>query len=190
MDPLRFYLLTGLVVHKTVWEVLKRRLRGDPSVKPTGGASRTFLLKLLKTLILAGVVAQTLLPDVLPIQNSPRFLPIVGIALYTTGLLIAVVARIQLGSNWSDIESPEVGRGHALVSNGIYRYVRHPIYTGDLALLLGLELALNSWLVAAALLLTPFVLVQAIREERTLRVLLPGYEGYCARTRRFIPFVV
>jgi protein-S-isoprenylcysteine O-methyltransferase Ste14 len=101
-----------------------------------------------------------------------------------------MAARWQLGSNWSDIESARVMPEHAVVSRGIYRYVRHPIYAGDVVMLIGLELALNSWLVLGALALAPVVMRQAIGEERTLRARLPGYAEYCARTKRFIPFVM
>jgi protein-S-isoprenylcysteine O-methyltransferase Ste14 len=78
---------------------------------------------------------------------------------------------------------------HALVAAGIYRYVRHPIYLGDLLLVLGLELALNSWLVLGALLLAAYIHRQTRGEERKLLVTLPGYADYCRRTTRFLPFI-
>ncbi len=81
-------------------------------------------------------------------------------------------------------------REQAVVSNGPYRLIRHPIYVGDLMLLFGLELALNSWLVLGVLLLAPIVLRQAVQEEKKLALALPGYQEYCANTKRFIPFVV
>jgi protein-S-isoprenylcysteine O-methyltransferase Ste14 len=76
-----------------------------------------------------------------------------------------------------------------VVASGVYAYVRHPIYVGDLLLLLGLELALNSWLVAGVLILAPVVVLKAIKEERMLAEELPGYDSYCHRSKRFIPFV-
>ena len=79
---------------------------------------------------------------------------------------------------------------HAVVSSGIYRYIRHPIYTGDILLLLGLELCLNSWLVLGLALLVPAVAVQAIKEEQKLVDALPDYASYIRRTKRFIPFLV
>jgi protein-S-isoprenylcysteine O-methyltransferase Ste14 len=77
-----------------------------------------------------------------------------------------------------------------VVAYGVFRYIRHPIYVGDLLLLLGLELSLNSWLVLAVVCMIPGVLRQAVREERMLVIALPGYAAYCARTKRFIPFLV
>jgi protein-S-isoprenylcysteine O-methyltransferase Ste14 len=84
----------------------------------------------------------------------------------------------------------QVGQQQEVVSNGIYRYIRHPIYAGDLLLLFGFELALNSWLVFAIMLLVPVVLRRAVLEEKLLATRLRGYDSYARRTKRFIPFVV
>jgi len=59
-----------------------------------------------------------------------------------------------------------------------------------LLLLFGLELALNSWLVLGVFVLAAAVYRQVLKEERVLLEQLPGYADYCARTRRFIPFVL
>ncbi len=191
MILLRLYLLVGLLAHKAVWEVLKRRKA--PSAEKPAPQDQTLMVKLVKMVkvaILLGIVAQTMLPEILPISPEPFLLRVVGVALYTTGLLIAVVARFQLDNNWSDIETAKVLSHQAVVSNGIYGYIRHPIYVGDLLLLLGLELSLNSWLVVGVALLTPVVLFQATLEEKKLISVLPGYELYCRNTKRFIPFVI
>jgi protein-S-isoprenylcysteine O-methyltransferase Ste14 len=105
-------------------------------------------------------------------------------------LLTAIAARFQLGENWANIETGQILERQQVVAKGVYGFIRHPIYTGDLLLLLGLELTLNSWLVAGVLLLAPIVLRQAVKEERMLVRNLPGYDVYCARTKRFIPFVI
>ena len=178
---LRAWLLGGMILHKVVWEVLKRG-----RAAPRG----PLVVRLAKIAVLAGLVAQTLLPDVLPISSSPSGLRAIGAAIYTVGLATAIAARVQLGPNWSDIEATGAPRDQRLVSFGLYRFVRHPIYTGDLLLLLGLELALNSWLVAGAGVLAAFVIHQAMREERILTASLPGYDAYTKRTWRFIPFVL
>lgn len=189
MDALRFYLLGGLLFHKLVWEVLKRR---EPArARPAGSDSlMARAAKAVKLAILFGILAQTLAPEILPIRAEAGAIRLAGTVLFTAGLLVAVVARIQLGRNWSDIEAGLVKPDHELVARGLYRYIRHPIYAGDLLLLFGLELALNSWLVLAVFALAAVVYRQTLREERVLLERLPGYAGYCARTRRFIPFVL
>lgn len=196
MFVLRLYLLTGLVVHKLVWEILKRRQtspRTRPATVPPTSAHTTpqlLLVKTVKVAILLGIAAQTFLPEIFPISGEPFALRLFGTLVYTAGLAIAIRSRTELGTNWSDIEAAEVFGEHKIVSNGPYRYIRHPIYIGDLLLLTGLELALNSWLVLGVLVLAPLVLRQAVKEEKKLASTLPHYQAYCSQTKRFIPFVV
>lgn len=188
---LRLYLLAGLIAHKAVWEILKRRKA--PSTERPAPKAQPLAVQLVKTVkiaILLGIVAQTMLPEILPISQEPFLLRVAGVAIYTAGLLIAVIARFQLDSNWSDIETAQVLSHQQVVSNGIYGYVRHPIYVGDILLLFGLELSLNSWLVLGVALMTPVILFQATREEKKLVETLPGYDVYCQNTKRFIPFVI
>jgi protein-S-isoprenylcysteine O-methyltransferase Ste14 len=185
---LRIYLLLGLVAHKALWELLKRKPVSPPPPAPTSLAV-TFV-KAVKIAILLGIAAQTLLPEILPISPEPDSLRLIGAALYTAGLVIAIFGRLQLGNNWLDIETAGVLRHQAVVDHGLYRYIRHPIYTGDLLLLTGLELALNSWLVLGVILLAPVVFKKAVGEEQMLAQSLPGYGEYCRRTKRFVPFLV
>lgn len=187
MDFLHIYLFAGIVIHKLVWEALKR---GGPA--PAAAAPvplKTRLVKAVKVAILLGIAVQPFLPNFFPITTDPAPLRVAGTILYTLGLLVAIAARLELGKNWSDIETAGVLKGQTVVSGGVYGYIRHPIYTGDLLLLTGLELALNSWLLVLAILLIPIVARQAIREEALLVANLPGYQAYCQRTKRFVPFV-
>lgn len=187
MIILRLYLLSGLILHKVVWELLRKKSEEKP--KETKSLSVT-LVKLVKIAILCGILIQTLLPDVIPITTEPFPLRIAGTAIYTLGLLVAIAARVQLGDNWANIETGQVLETQQVVDRGIYGLIRHPIYTGDLLLLLGLELALNSWLFLGVFLLAPAVMMKAIGEEKMLVRELPGYADYCTRTKRFVPFLV
>jgi protein-S-isoprenylcysteine O-methyltransferase Ste14 len=187
---LRLYLLSGLVIHKLVWEILRRKQSSSTAVQDPPVKISVRLIKFIKVAILLGVVTQTFLPDVLPISDQPFVLRLAGSIIYTAGLVIAISGRTQLGTNWSNIETAHVLNKQSVISEGPYRFIRHPIYVGDLLLLLGLELALNSMLVFGVLLLIPLVLRQAVKEEKKLLRALPGYRDYCAQTKRFIPFVV
>jgi protein-S-isoprenylcysteine O-methyltransferase len=187
MDWLRLYLFGGLIFHKLVWEVLKRRQ--PAGVRQGGGSLVARAAKLVKLAILLGILAQTLAPEIWPIRAEAGGLRYAGAALFTAGLAVAISARIQLGRNWSDIEAGLVQPDHELVARGLYRYIRHPIYAGDLLLLFGLELALNSWLVLGVAALAAAVYRQTLKEERALLASLPGYAAYCASTRRFIPYL-
>jgi protein-S-isoprenylcysteine O-methyltransferase Ste14 len=186
----RFYLLGGLILHKALWVVMKRRSRAGRATERKVHSLRIRLVRAVKLVILLLLVAQVFLPDVLPILEEPVALGLVGGILYTLGLATALAGRVQLGASWSDIEVGEIAMNRQIVSQGVYRYIRHPIYVGDLLLLLGLELSLNSWLVAAAAALVPPVLLRAVQEEKALGRTFGDYAAYARRTKRFIPFVV
>src|SRR5581483_1986990 len=112
---------------------------------PPDRSPRVKLIKFGKIVVLALLIVQTLFLNVLPISNDPVLVQAIGLGLFLGGLALAISGRVQLGTSWANIEdSQSVGKRN-LVQEGIYRYVRHPIYTGDILLLIGLELALNSW---------------------------------------------
>ena len=183
---LQIYLLSGLVLHKIIWEALRERASEKPAERTSAILTA---IKAVKIAILLGVIVQIWLPDILPIADEPFVIRVIGTFIYSVGLVTAITARLQLGENWADIETGQVLKSQKVVARGIYAYVRHPIYIGDLLLLLGLELALNSWLVLGVLVLAPVVMLKAIKEERMLAEELSGYETYCRSSKRFIPFV-
>lgn len=187
---LRVYLFAGLAAHKILWELLKRnRDKSSPQQSPR---QTTFLqiVKAGKIAVTLGLFVQLFLPEILPITDSSLVPHVVGVILFTLGLFIAVLARLELGNNWSDIEAGLVKQNHMLVNRGVYRYIRHPIYTGDLVMLLGFEFCLNSWLVVAVVIIAILTIYKAVREERVLAETVTGYEAYRAQTKRFIPFVI
>jgi len=192
MTTLRIVLFLGLVLHKAVWEIMKRRDGSPPVVlhqKTPSPIKR--VTKVAKIAALAFLIVQTLFPKyILPIADNPEVIQFIGLTIYLTGLAIAISARIQLGTNWSNIEDQQVMPNQQLVQTGIFRFIRHPIYLGDMLLVLGLELALNSWLFLGALALVPYVAKQARAEEKELQKAFPDYETYRQRTKMFIPFLL
>jgi protein-S-isoprenylcysteine O-methyltransferase Ste14 len=85
----------------------------------------------------------------------------------------------------------QVEAGQKVITNGPYRVVRHPMYTGFILLILATPFALGSFLAfVPALLLIPVLVFRLVDEERVLRQQLPGYTEYCEHTRfRLIPSV-
>ena len=85
----------------------------------------------------------------------------------------------------------QVEAGQRVITDGPYRVVRHPMYTGIVLMGLATPLALGSWVaVVPALLLIPALVLRLLDEERALREELPGYIEYCQHTRfRLIPSV-
>ena len=85
---------------------------------------------------------------------------------------------------------PEVKRGARLITNGPYRWIRHPMYS---AVLLGTAAFVvadsNAARVALYVSLVIVLVIKAGREEEHLRAAFPQYGAYAAQTRRFIPMI-
>ena len=82
-------------------------------------------------------------------------------------------------------------RGHTVVCDGPYAYVRHPGYAGMLVSMLGAVFLLGSlWALIPWVLLLAVNVVRVVLEERTLTGGLAGYPEYVVRTRyRLLPLV-
>ncbi len=124
----------------------------------------------------------------LPVTSTAEVL---GAVLCVLGIGLAIMARLQLGRNWSGMVT--VKKEHTLITTGPYRFVRHPIYTGILAAIFGTFLALIPSLSAGGV----FVLFTAIfylklrREEKLMRQTFPTeYPAYQQRVKALIPFVM
>jgi protein-S-isoprenylcysteine O-methyltransferase Ste14 len=103
------------------------------------------------------------------------------------GLIFAIASLAFLGRCFGIL--PDV-RG--LVTRGPYRFVRHPLYLGELTALLGIALGADRWALAVPLWLicAALQLVRTGYEERSLRAEFPEYGQYAERTKRLIPGVV
>jgi protein-S-isoprenylcysteine O-methyltransferase Ste14 len=112
----------------------------------------------------------------------------VGPPLAAFGLLFVFVALATLGRAVTPFPRP---RPQArLVTRGIYRFVRHPVYTGLVVAALGWAIAYLSVAgVGYAVLLGVFFDRKVRREEQWLRERYPEYPDYARRVRRFIPGV-
>ncbi len=188
---LRIYLLSGLVVHKAVWEILKVRPEAKNEQNGKPGLNLPFLMKTAKIMLLMLLILQTIfMAPVFPISENPEWIIRIGIFFYTLGLILAITGRIQLGSSWSNIEESKRTVENKLIDRGIYRFIRHPIYTGDAMLVLGLELALNSWFFLIIFPLMGVIINRARNEERVLAQSIPEYSTYQKHSKMFLPFIV
>jgi len=78
---------------------------------------------------------------------------------------------------------------HKLVTNGIYRYIRHPLYTIGSSLFISFGMMADSWFIAALGILTFFLMaVRTPKEEANLiEKFGDEYREYMKRTGRFLP---
>lgn len=119
---------------------------------------------------------------------SPVWLVTAARILSLLGFVVLAIGLIYLGRSATPLPTPLPGG--ALRTRGLYRYVRHPIYSGVMALAVGAAIPSGSvWIAAAASALVLWLGIKARWEERRLRARYPDYEAYAARTPRFLPRV-
>ncbi len=110
--------------------------------------------------------------------------------LCTAGLAFCVWARATLGRNWSGTIT--LKEGHELIERGPYRLVRHPIYTGLLAMFLATALGFGhlGGIVAVLLAFASFWIKLSEEERLMLQQFPDQYRSYQHRVKRIIPFVL
>ena len=150
-----------------------------------------------------GIVLQGLSYAVVWSVRRPAFSPIfrlskpmeiifalvtVLIALGSVGMVTAAVRA--LGKEWS--LTARVIEGHKLATRGPYRFVRHPIYTSMLGMLLATGLAISHWLSIVLALVIFFIgtIIRVRSEERLLREEFgPAFEVYAQQVPAMLPGV-
>ncbi len=165
--------------------LVARRMRAGPT------AEREPVQKLIQTFTSIALLALVVFPGLDLRFGWSHLSPLtilIGDVLIVVGFLATLVV---FRSNTHASAIVEVTPDQRVVSTGPYRYVRHPMYSAALILILGVPLALGSgW---GLLLCIPFaaLLVWRLRaEEAFLAANLPGYVAYQATTRfRLVPWV-
>jgi protein-S-isoprenylcysteine O-methyltransferase Ste14 len=120
---------------------------------------------------------------------TPSVQSIAGLALICFGLGLLFVAAGTLRRSYSS--TLVVREGHELVTHGVYRHIRHPIYLGALMVCLGIPVYTSSLpgLLIMSLLI-PLILNRIRIEERMLvEHFGKEYRAYQTATRTLIPFV-
>ncbi|MBF8270152.1 MAG: hypothetical protein HW386_1861 [Gammaproteobacteria bacterium] len=151
-------------------------------------SSRTLGVRLL---LLVAIILGIRFSGRIPMQqfgDLPTEAEAAGAMLCIAGLLFATWARIVLGRNWGMPmtlhEDPQ------LITSGPYRYVRHPIYTGLIAMWIGTVLSYPRSAVPGAFIIV-YSVFSAVREERDMEQRFPEvYPEYKKRSKMLLPFLI
>lgn len=142
-------------------------------------------------LLVAGQAALLVALAVLPRRHDWPLPPVPrasAVLIAGSGVGIAVVSSTSLGKGLTALPLPN--ERAELRTGGLYRYVRHPIYTGVLTAAIGRTVLLrNRWAVPVSAGLVALLAVKSRFEETHLRSRFPGYEEYARGTPRFLPSI-
>jgi protein-S-isoprenylcysteine O-methyltransferase Ste14 len=109
------------------------------------------------------------------------------ITVQAAAVVLMVWARITLGHrSFHATATPTEG---ALITNGPYRYIRHPIYAAVCLFTCAGALAHHSLAALVVILVLIGAIARMFAEEQLLRARYPEYNAYAATTKRMVPFV-
>lgn len=121
-------------------------------------------------------------------SDVPLTLKVLGFLGFLPGMFLAFWA-VKENAYASDVVRIQEDRGHTVCTSGPYQYVRHPMYTGVILILLCYPLSLGSLFtfIPASIIIALFVLRTAL-EDKTLQAELSGYKDYAQKVRyRLLP---
>ena len=122
--------------------------------------------------------------------GGAHWLTIAAIAVLVAGLVIRWIAIVSLGKAFS--ANVAIRPTQSIYQSGLYRFVRHPSYSGLLLVFVAVALHERNWLAAAVVLVptTAALLYRIHVEEAALHQAFgPQYEAYSKRTKRLIPAI-
>ena len=168
---------------------IEARMNYDSETQPKEDRLATVLM------LSAIVVGLSLAPiDIFHLNLSSNFegnIKNIGLAIYIIGMLL-FMASINANEFAETTVNIQEERGQKVIDTGIYSIVRHPMYTGFIFFITGVNIWLGTYL---SLLLSLIFLAIALRsrisiEEKTLLKDLEGYEDYCKKVKaRLIPYL-
>ena len=168
---------------------IEARMNYDAKTQPKEDRLATVLM------LSAIVVGLSLAPiDIFHLNLSSNFegnTKNIGLAIYILGMLF-VMASMNANEFAETTVNIQEERGQKVIDTGIYSMVRHPMYTGFIFFITGVNVWLGTYL---SLTLSLIFLAIALRsrisiEEKTLLNDLEGYEDYCKKVKaRLIPYL-
>ncbi len=118
---------------------------------------------------------------------EPAALRILGVFLMVIGIAYITIALIQLNSKLSMLPTPV--KSATLITTGIFKYVRHPIYSGIFLLTLGYSIVqkdLEKFIISVLILI--LFEIKSNYEEKKLTEKFPEYIKYKTVSSKFFPF--
>jgi protein-S-isoprenylcysteine O-methyltransferase Ste14 len=151
--------------------------------------------RLLQLLTFIGMILLPLVHILTPVLSfadfqPPLWMPITGLILIAPMLWLFYRSHLDLGRNWS--VTLKIRADHHIVDTGVYRHVRHPMYSAIWLWVILQALLLHNYFAGFGGLLS-FGLMYGLRihdeEKMMLAEFGEAYQAYCAKTKRLIPYV-
>ena len=184
-------LITYLVgVVDTYFRPFSESIRGDLRTNPAYNAILLLLFVFNPLLvILAFNENRLLVAGSLPFWDNP-LVAYAGLLLLIVGGAVTRVGRAQLARFGSGVLHIE--EDHRLITTGVFRHIRHPIYAGGVLGVVGFYMAFRSAVMLALVSLLYFIVIRhrlIFEEEMLIEEFGDEYREYMKRTTRLFPYL-
>jgi len=172
-----YWTIKGKEAHRKKQKTQKTGLKNIIERLPVSIGSQLIFIQLLGLKILT-------FPKSLLIESF-------GFIILIIGIFLSISGRKQLDNNWSAAYEYQIKHNQTLIKEGIYKYIRHPIYAGMILMFFGAELVAQSYLYF----LTPVIFLWLYNWAKREEVLLIKHFGnkyrlHMKKSKMFIPFIV
>ncbi len=114
----------------------------------------------------------------------------IGMSLFVIGLMIRIYSILTLRQFFT--YSVAKVENHEIVETGLYKFIRHPGYLGQIIIFLGISISMSNWLSILAMMIPVFIgyLYRIKVEERFMTEQMgENYINYQNRTKKMIPMI-
>lgn len=187
---IRFASLSFFIIWKYYWHITEK-IADREKPKSSTYPKITFLRRESTTIIGLFILLQLIGWDIFPMSDNLA-VQVFGMLLVGIGTGIGISARKTLRTNWNHAFEYQIKKKHELITQGIYAYIRHPIYAGLILAYLGIELVVQSYLFIPFFIITVALgIIQCKREEKILSKHFGGeYIKYMKKTKMLFPFLL
>ena len=122
--------------------------------------------------------------------SLPDWIGWIGVVLFAFAIWILYRSHADLGKNWTPTLA--IQKEHTLVTNGIYKYIRHPMYSAHLLWAIAQIFILHNWIAGFSFIVVmlPHYLLRVNVEEKMLQEKFGvEYDDYMKNTGRILPRV-
>ena len=149
-------------------------------------------MPVLKDIAYVGIQLSLFVLYIIPFHlfsiNLYSLAKLAGLLIGLSGLLLVLVAILQLNKSLSPFPTPK--EGGTLIQTGLYKYIRHPIYSGIILTTIGFGIFDESiWKMGIGFLLWILFYFKSKYEEQLLLARFTGYKMYAENSYRFFPFM-
>lgn len=118
--------------------------------------------------------------------GTPLISPVLTFLFTISGIGIVGISLVNLSDNLTPFPTPKVNG--TLITSGMYKYIRHPIYTGIILTALGISLYTSNYFrLAITFTLLVLFIYKSNYEERMLSDKFADYDDYRKNTGKFLP---